>query len=185
MDKKKVIVLAIAVLGLIGIIIGVNSARKDKNTPSNQNTSTTKNDQKLVKAYAGSYGMSLKDSNGKDYTENLYLKEDGTFVLDINSYGVSYHPTAGTYEIKDNEITLTEIVRYANDTCYYTDELSTYKIEIKDKDTLTISLNDRVVDFVKNVGTAETEEIKKYYVAYPKDGELVPGFKTHNDCTAK
>ena len=33
-------------------------------------------------------GTYLKDSNGVEYTENLYLREDSTFLLDINSFGV-------------------------------------------------------------------------------------------------
>ena len=185
MDKKKILVIIIIALGLIGITLGVCASLKDKKNPSNPKVPTPDNDQKLVKEYVGYYGMNLKDSNGVEYTENLYLREDSTFLLDINSFGVVYHPTAGVYEIKDNEITLTETVRYGSDACHFTNDLSTYKVDIKDKNTLTLNLNDRVVDFTRNTGRAESDEMRNYYVTNPKDGEEVAGFDTHMDCTNK
>ena len=69
MDKKKILVIIIIALGLIGITLGVCTAIKNKNNQQEQNIPTTNNDKKLVKEYAGYYGIKLKDSNGEAYSD--------------------------------------------------------------------------------------------------------------------
>ncbi len=166
MDKKKTIIIAIVVVAVIVIVFGLAKLLKGGSNNPNPIIDIKGNE------YVGYYGVELNmpDEDGGKYTENLYLRKDGTFMLDINSYGVAFHPTAGTYVINDKVITLTETVRYGSDNCYFKDQLSTYKVEVKDDNTLTLNLNDRIVDFTKNVGKEETEEYKKNYVANPTDG---------------
>lgn len=176
--KSYIIAIVLVLIGVISIVLGTKNPVKKALTPTSLK----------VKEYVGYYGTELKvseEENSATYFENLYLKKDGTFVLDINSFGASSHPTAGTYTINEKEITLTEKIRYSGGECYFTDQLQTYKVEIKDENTLTIHLNDKIVDYIRSVGNKETDKIEKYYVTNPKDGEEVAGLGKHVNCTNK
>ena len=150
MKKKKesynlfLLLIICLAFGVVGYYLGqrfsvtdnntVNENREEENitkteSENKQNetvveTTTTqeeKEEETKTISYVGDYGYK-RDCDGETSYDYLHLREDGTFSYATNTCGCN-SPSAGTYLVKDNQIILTETVRYGCDACFYLKDL--------------------------------------------------------------
>ncbi len=124
------------------------------------------------------------DEDEELYYDILYLRSDGTFYLSVDNYNAN-EPSVGTYTFNNNKtITLKESVTYGSDACFYTSDLKTYTVNIKDKNNLTLVYDGRTINFTRGIIESEDEREKAYYITNPKDGVTPTGWEdAWIDCT--
>ena len=126
------------------------------------------------------------DLNGQSvtYYDQLYLRNDNTFYLSINSYYLD-KIIIGTYAINANFLTLNQRVLYSNNGCFYKDEEKTFVADIEG-DKILLEYNGIKKEFVRNVGVSETDNNRKYYVLDPISDSSPDGIlNTWIDCSKK
>ena len=127
----------------------------------------------------------MENQQYKDqYFDLLYLRDDGTYYLSIDSYYTNA-PVTGTFTVEDKKINFHETARYSSDMCFYTNDLKDYVGVISDG-LVTINMNGTNYEFAKGFGVKETTPNRNLYSANPVDGEYPPGFANKwKDCTPK
>jgi len=136
-------------------------------------------------SYVGSYGFK-RTQDDASYNEELYLRNDGTYYLALNNYYAN-QPSVGNYTVNsDNTITLKETVHYGSDACYFTSNLRTFILNIKDENTLTLTYEGLQRTFTKGTIDAEKQSHLTYYVTNPVNGVTPSGWEdAWTDCTNK
>jgi len=143
MSNKINILLTIIIICLIGYIIydkyndsqealTVNSKVIDKRNTNNSDIE--------VKYYT--YMKDIKSENENRTYKSVYLFEDNTYYYSYSDGKDSCNNwSKGKYVINKNTITLNEEKYGGCDTCYYTNNLKTFKFRIS-KDTLISNTNE-------------------------------------------
>lgn len=168
---SQIIMLSIVmILIIIAIILVTNNKDEDIQVDDDQMLVEISSD---VKSYVGNYGVEIISPNPEDetiYYNYLYLREDGTFLLNTNTFACEA-PSVGTYELKGRELILTEKVRYGCDSCFFKRNLRTFNVPILDNNLLTIVENDKKLNYSKGLVDDESAKSKEYYVLNPIDGQ--------------
>ena len=193
-DKNTLYTIVIAVCCVLALILGFYFGGVFHGAEENGGSNHTKSNG----AYVGDYGIKMTFVDSMGTTDNadyvLNLRPDGTFKYNINNYEKST-PTVGTYKVEGKKIILTEKVRYGSDACYYTDNLRTITVNVKEDDVLVINDNFLVgineykktdLEFFKNEYYKEDPVWRNYFVVKPVNGKQpIDNTETWTDCTGQ
>ncbi len=167
------IIFMIISLLLASYIIYDKAIKKDVPPKDNEVKENNDTKEKVSKLDVGTYvGGKATNDEGKEVSAyTLYLREDGSFLLETVGFcGDGY---VGKYSYDNGKLKLEETVYYGCDACYYTKnnsngiKLKTYYASVKDNETVEVDFDGKVVELKKDATKVESSSSLAYYLTKP------------------